>query len=178
MAPKAPAGIHRRLNPIVVTKSLQLRFDSGVSKGEPHDCWPWTRAMRNGYGAIKTGGRVHQAHRVAFVLANGEPGDGLLVTHTCDNRSCCNPAHLKAGTPEENNREARDRGRVDSPRGEQCHNAVLNDKLVVQIWLHRRDKLGARRISKLMGLKEKTVGEVLMGHTWNHLRPSWADQPQ
>jgi hypothetical protein len=107
----------------------------------------------------------------------------MLVTHTCDNRSCCNPAHLKAGTPTENNREARDRGRVDSPHGEQCHNAVLNEQLVVQIWLHRRTKIngrpiGARRISKLMGLKEKTVGEVLMGHTWNHLRPNWADQPQ
>lgn len=174
MEEQQAAGIHRRLEPITVTDAIKRRFWDGVAKGEGDDCWPWQRSYRNGYGAIKIGTRVHQAHRVAFVLTNGEPPAGMLVTHKCDCRSCCNPAHLKAGTPEENNREARERGRIDAPRGEQCQHAVLNDQLVTKIWMHRKSGIGARRISRLMGLKEKTVSEVLVGNSWNHLRPNWA----
>ena len=172
---KKPAGINRRLKPIVVTDAIKRRFWDGVAIGEPTECWPWKRCYRNGYGAAKVDGRVHSAHRVAFVLTNGEPEADKLITHTCDNRSCCNPAHLKAGTPEENNREARDRSRIDRPHGEQCYNAVLNEQLVTQIWLHRKEGLGARRISKLIPIKEKAISDVLVGRCWNHLRPSWAD---
>ena len=42
------------------------------------------------------------AHRLAYELTIGDiPGD-LTVDHLCRNRRCCNPAHLRLLTNEEN----------------------------------------------------------------------------
>lgn len=65
--------------------------------------------MTNGYGQtrIKQGGRWRGAgaHQVAYYLATGRwerKAEGRLVRHLCHNRLCCNPAHLKGGTPLDN----------------------------------------------------------------------------
>ena len=35
-----------------------------------------------------------------------------IILHDCDNRRCCNPEHLRAGTHLENSRDAQARGRL------------------------------------------------------------------
>ena len=35
-----------------------------------------------------------------------------IILHDCDNRRCCNPEHLRAGTHLENSRDAQSRGRL------------------------------------------------------------------
>lgn len=79
-------------------------------------CWPWTGARsEKGYGrfhALKA--RVYRAHRIAFYLATGEWPPA--VCHRCDNPPCCNPAHLRAGTPSDNSLEMWSKGR-GRPRG-------------------------------------------------------------
>lgn len=166
-------GIHRRL-PINVTPNLIARFKAAVDEAGPDDCWNWTKSFRNGYGAIKHETRVLGAHRVAYVLAYGEPDEESLVTHSCDNRACCNPAHLKAGTPTDNVREKYDRGRQVNQRGSMAPGAVLNESQVVRIWLLRRTGQGAVKISRALGLTYDQVKRVLVGRTWQHLMPSWA----
>jgi hypothetical protein len=95
------------------------RFWKHVQIGAESECWPWLGAIAdNGYGRFKRGGDrgVAQAHRVAWALANEQDvPDGLHVLHSCDNRPCCNPAHLRAGSQRENVREAYDKGRMRTP---------------------------------------------------------------
>lgn len=79
-------------------------------------CWEWQGARDpKGYGRLKIGGRAtgrcYTAHRYAWILEYGEPGD-LCVLHRCDNAPCCNPEHLHLGTRADNNTEMRERGRA------------------------------------------------------------------
>lgn len=79
-----------------------------------HDaCWEWPLARdRHGYGVRTVGGKQYRAHRLALEEATGEPvPDGLMVLHSCDNRGCVNPAHLRAGSARDNARDKVDRDR-------------------------------------------------------------------
>lgn len=65
-------------------------------------CWIWTDAL---------GGKGYGKHRKAYKLYNGPVPAALQVRHTCDNKWCVNPAHLKIGTQRDNEADKRARGR-------------------------------------------------------------------
>jgi len=50
-------------------------------------------------------------------MANGDIPFGLCVLHRCDNRRCCNPAHLFLGTNGENVFDKVAKGRQAKGRG-------------------------------------------------------------
>lgn len=165
-------GINRRLD-IEVTEKLMKRFWSRVDVGKPDECWEWQAAMRNGYGAIRDNGKLYSSHRVAFVATHGVPDVGLVIGHKCDNRACCNPSHLEAITPGQNNRDAHGRIKFHLNRGEDAPNAVLTEEIVRQIvHMHQEYGLGPRAITRKLGLDIKhrrAVNNVLLGDTWSHV---------
>lgn len=75
-------------------------------------CWAWQlRKDRGGYGTIKVAGRSLLAHRYSYQIYKGEINEGLVIMHSCDNRSCVNPNHLSAGTQLDNNIDKATKGR-------------------------------------------------------------------
>lgn len=82
-------------------------------------CHIWTgKLCPFGYGRMFVAGRNPMVHRLAWELANGPIPEGMKVLHTCDNRRCCNPEHLKLGTAKDNARDRVDRKRTKGCREE------------------------------------------------------------
>ena len=105
----------RRKPAIIVTSKLVSRFQSKVliEHGLPDGCHIWIAGKTmHRYGEFQHKGLNYKAHRVAYLIYNGAIPDGLLVCHTCDNRTCVNPAHLFLGTNKDNCQDTGRKGRV------------------------------------------------------------------
>lgn len=84
-------------------------FWTGVRKAGPDECWYWKGATTGGYGVVS--GAFLYAHQIAYKLTKGQIPAGLVVMHTCDHRSCCNPRHLFLGTQQDNLIDMAQKGR-------------------------------------------------------------------
>ncbi len=96
------------------------RFDEQYIPEPNSGCWLWIGtcgAYR--YGAIRVSGKTIRAHRFSYERFVGPVPNGLFVLHRCDVSCCVNPTHLFLGTQLDNMRDAQQKGRLWSPRGEE-----------------------------------------------------------
>jgi hypothetical protein len=136
--------------------------------GGPHSCWPWTGAQRRGgYGVITRRNGETVAHREAYRLASGQPAGALLVCHHCDNRLCCNPAHLFLGTHADNMRDMAQKGRRRGPRGSDVWTAKLDESLAEQIRARHRAGESQRALARAFGVSQRQVWSVVHGLAWS-----------
>jgi hypothetical protein len=72
------------------------------------DCWEWQAGDNgNGYGIISFRKKKMYPHRVICEQVNGpQPFPDAYVLHSCDNRRCVNPKHLKWDTAAKNAAES------------------------------------------------------------------------
>ena len=157
------------------------RFWSLVAKGGPNECWNWTAGRSRGYGqTFRIDGVQIGAHRVAAHLAYGPRPKNAFVLHSCDNKLCCNPGHLRYGTQMENVHDALERGQHVPPPiifgrrnglifGEDVWNATLVEYQVREIWrLHLSGKNTAE-IAAITKTPRDAAVDVCRGRTWRHL---------
>ena len=82
-----------------MNQAAEQRFWNKVDlSAGPDGCWPWLAARARGYGRFLWDGKLRQAHQVAYELVTGEPLGALHLGHTCHNKPCCNPQHLRTTT--------------------------------------------------------------------------------
>ncbi len=157
----------RKHRPIPELTERQLRnLWPKIDKRGPDDCWPWTGSyFPQGYGRVVLGGDSYGAHRVAYKLAKGEPGH-LFVCHTCDNRKCCNPAHLFSGTMTDNMHDMIAKGRDKHGKGEEHSKALLTEKQVKEI---RDSDDTLRELDLKYNLGSGTASKVRLGVNWSHI---------
>lgn len=145
--------------------SPEERFSSKVSRGEPQDCWPYMGGFTgSGYGAFWINGKQKLAHIHAYEMANGpipKTDEKIVVRHTCDNPSCCNPGHLLIGTPKDNTRDM-----LDRKRNKIGGKKKVTEQDVLEI---RNSSLSNRCLGRAYGINEGTIRHIRARRTWKHL---------
>ncbi len=88
-----------------VTGDTKIRIAKSSTPCARTGCWLWQKAPRNRkvrYGSMWYKGKTHYAHRVSFLVYNGEIKPGTEVMHSCDRPTCVNPKHLRLGSHAKN----------------------------------------------------------------------------
>ena len=154
-------------------RDIAERFWSHVAIGEGNDCWPWTAAMRHGYGAfgIQENGcvKVLAAHVMAWILTHGPVPTGTVVRHlVCDNPPCCNPAHLALGSHQDNVDDMWKKGRARPgrpPTGEANRFAKYSDAIIEQVRSLYVPRVTTRKqLSERFGISASHIDNILDGH--------------
>lgn len=133
----------------------EQRFWSGVDVRGPDECWPWLRSKFHfGHGQFKLNGKNLKAHRVAYLIENGEWPDPC-GRHTCDNPPCCNPSHIVAGTQLDNVRDRDTRQRTARK---------LTDVQVAEMrTLYSTGETTQAEIAEMFGVHNAFVSRVVNG---------------
>jgi hypothetical protein len=158
------------LNRVGLSNKVRARFWAKVDRGATDVCWAWGACLdHKGYGMFRLRNRMPHAHRIAWMLTRGAIPDGLQVLHKCDNRVCCNPAHLFLGTNAQNVADRVAKGRSNRPRGTRNPKAKLDELGVREI--RRRLLAGDARsaIARAHGVSKRTVWSIHKGETWRHV---------
>lgn len=159
-------------------KDFEERFWEKVNRGDAEACWDWTACLTpGGYGLFWDTGRRRMvpahivAYEIAVALVPNAPGrrgaQGVLVCHTCDNRRCCNPAHLFLGTQAENMADMRAKGRSPVNRAERNPKAKLSRIDVRAIRAAVTGRYGERsELARRYGISTGHVSKILSGVVW------------
>lgn len=157
--------------------SFEERLWKYIDKRSDDECWPWVgKSKIDGYGVIGVGGRQSRkmlAHRAVWTVLKGPipKGDGYhgtVVMHVCDNRLCCNPAHLRLGTQADNITDMNDKHRSPFPivQGEAHRNAVMSEDMAREVLQSAERNC---EIARRLGVSRASVGLLRRGVTWRHL---------
>ena len=142
-------------------------FWAKVKVGAQDECWLWTMSIgSHGYGQTSYGGkRVRTAHRLAYELTHGPLPAGMHVLHNCDERRCCNPAHMRLGTNEENIADKVARGRTHST-------SKLTAAQVAEIKARVEAGEVQAALAREFGVQDSTIVRIKRGQMRGRLDPS------
>lgn len=132
-----------------------------IAERYPEGCveWPGGRE-KDGYGVLKWNG-WHRAHRVIYEMFVGPIPKGMHVLHSCDNRACVNPRHLRVGTHAENMADRAQRGRTSrAPRASSCK---VTAEQVEEI---RASTLPVKDLQARYGLGKSQIYDIKNFRSW------------
>lgn len=145
---------------MVINANSNTLFDRHWIPEPMSGCWLWEGAVaQRGYGRFgvrKDDGSLGtaSAHRYAFTRAYGEIPVGMQVCHSCDNKCCVNPGHMRLGVAQDN---ADDRVR----RGRSYTSPKLTEAAILEMRRLRGEGRTQREIGKLVGCHQATVSLIL-----------------
>jgi len=140
-----------------------------AKKGED-DCWEWQGYKNNtGYGNMTVSQKTYSAHRIVYFLTYPNTIDVAapknkslkqFILHKCDNRSCCNPHHMTLGNYDDNNKDAKSKGRSNARRGSDHKNSKLTQEQAEQARFFRGHGWSFVEIGKMFGIHANNISRI------------------
>ena len=148
---------------------IQERFWSKVLKSDDENgCWEWQAHTRNGYGRFCLNGKMVSAHRFSYEdINNKKIGERMCILHSCDNRKCCNPAHLREGTYLDNVTDMINKNRQAHHYGETHGRSKLTELQVIEI--REKTHLKTHQLALEYGVSWTTIKYIITRKTWGHI---------
>lgn len=157
----------------VIGETPEERFWAQVDKNAPNGCWEWRGSVNSvwGYGRYLFKGTVRKPHRLAWFLIKGE-WPQMMLLHSCDNRICVNPDHLREGTQKENVGDAVERNR--NPKGETHGQAKVTEEDVKEIRqrYQRYNRKGGdtqASLAREFGVSQSVISKIILRESWKHV---------
>lgn len=136
-----------------------------------NDCWEWYGSKdEKGYGYFKFKGKMIRAHRVSYILHNGEFDSTLYCLHNCDNPGCVNPIHLYLGTQQDNMIDMTQKGRHRNAKGEKNGRSKLTEEEVKEIKTLLTLGISTIKIGNLFEVNPGNITKIKQGRIWKHIK--------
>jgi hypothetical protein len=150
-------------------RDIEKRFWSFVNRQGRNDCWNWIGNIRGGYGRFSVSGLAVPSHRYSYELYNDiKLSDDDLILHSCHNRKCVNPSHLRIGDNQDNMNDMKNANR--QAKGVKNGQSKLLEKDVIEIKsLLKEGKLLNKEIAEKFSIAPCTVTDISRGRTWSWL---------
>jgi hypothetical protein len=126
------------------------------------ECLVWPFSTVRGYAAVMKNGRTVYVHRTACEHRNGPPPTPQhQAAHSCGNRRCVNPSHIRWATRSENEADKEIHGtRV---RGSQSKFAKLTERDVLAI---RDSQLPQLALAEAYGVHQSQISNIKNKKAW------------
>jgi len=165
-------------------KNTPENFWRRVKTGDPDACWEWQGATTSaGYGNLSWHGLHVQAHRVAYFLTHGGirlvtnfRRDGVakryrrFVLHTCDNRRCCNPAHLFLGSMRTNQLDAYTKGRKAQPKSNHVNAKLNGDQIRMMRRMYDAGEATQVQLATRFGVSQRVVSLIVRRESYKDIQ--------
>jgi hypothetical protein len=146
-------------------EAIAARLSAGIDRRGVDECWPWRGPFHSGgYGRLTVHGVNLYAHRAIYEHEVGPIPDGHHVCHHCDNRPCCNPAHLFTGTNDDNIADKVAKQRQPRGSGHGQHKLTERDVDTIRALLARGET--RRTIGDRFGVSSFAITDIALGRTW------------
>jgi len=151
--------------------SLAHRVESLRETAGEGECWEWQGTIHHsGYGHMQVDGVQKSAHIWAYIVANGPVPPGQMVLHSCDNRRCVNPNHLRLGSHQDNMDDKVERDRCARLLGELGPSRKITESEAVEIiQRYATESISSAALGKDYGISPSQVQNIVNGKRWPHL---------
>lgn len=150
---------------------LIKRFEAKIGSKRAEQCWEWIGGkMPNGYGSFSIDRHTKYAHRLALARAlRRDLAPGEMALHSCDNRGCVNPEHLRIGTHANNMQDKIDRDRFTRTPGESHGMHKLTDDAVRSIRERLANGERQRVLATEHGVSQALISFIKTRQNWKHI---------
>jgi hypothetical protein len=149
------------------------RFWSHVNIKNENECWEWTGYKdKKGYGRININSKMIGTHRFSYLIYNKIIPDGMLILHSCNNPSCVNPTHLRAGTNKDNAQDSLLAGTSRSlhQNGEKNTSSKITENQAIKIIELYNSGVLLKDISEMFNIQVPAIQRIATGKRWSHIK--------